>query len=235
MPPCRVTLLSGVLSFAVAFPAMAQQSTAPAKAVTRTVRPAATAVGAQLSSAKKPARPSALARTRVAKAPVEALQERGANPSGPFARLSVEQRDSIIDHTRSLLGVRYKWAGMSPARGLDCSGIVKYVFAKLGVELPHRAAELAKLGGSVTKDTSEMLPGDLLVFGKGKRISHVGIYVGDGMMIHASSSSKAVVETSVEKYQSRPTGMLQWRGVRRVIAVDTPVVEPEPGFQPPQR
>ena len=98
------------------------------------------------------------------------------------------QRDSIIEHTRSLLGVRYKWAGLNPAKGLDCSGIVKYVFAKLGVELPHRAAELAKLGDSIEKDTAAMQPGDLLVFGKGKRISHVGIYVGDGMMIHASSS-----------------------------------------------
>jgi cell wall-associated NlpC family hydrolase len=104
------------------------------------------------------------------------------------------------------------------------------VFAKFGIELPHRAAELAKLGDAVTKDTSEMQPGDLLVFGKtGKRISHVGIYIGDGKMIHASSSSKAVVETSVNKY--RPPGGLQWRGVRRVIALDTTVVEGE-GLEP---
>ncbi|MFI5245816.1 MAG: C40 family peptidase, partial [Gemmatimonadales bacterium] len=121
------------------------------------------------------------------KGAIQAVTEREANPAGPFARLTSLQRDSIIEHTRNLLGVRYKWAGLNPAKGLDCSGIVKYVFAKLGIELPHRAAELAKLGGSIEKDTSAMQPGDLLVFGKGKRISHVGIYVGDGMMIHASS------------------------------------------------
>jgi cell wall-associated NlpC family hydrolase len=166
------------------------------------------------------------------RAPLEALAERGANPNGPFAKLNVPQRDSIIGHTRDLLGVRYKWAGVNPAKGLDCSGMVKYVFAKLGIELPHRAAELAKLGGAVTKDTAEMRPGDLLVFGKGKRISHVGIYVGEGMMIQASSSSHRVVQTPVVRY--RPPGGLQWKGVRRVIALDTAVVEGEPQAQPPR-
>ena len=158
----------------------------------------------------------------IVKAPVEALVARGANPKGPFAKLRLTQRDSIIEGTRDLLGVRYKWAGLNPAKGLDCSGIVKYVFSKFGVELPHRAAELAKLGGAIAKDTSAMRPGDLLVFGKGKRISHVGIYVGDGMMIHASSKSKRVVEAPVVKYR-RPGG-LQWKGVRRVIALDSTVV-----------
>jgi len=163
-------------------------------------------------------------------APVKALSERAANPSGPFARMNVPQRDSIIEHTRSLLGTRYKWAGITPEKGLDCSGFVKYVFAKLGIELPHHAADLAKLGGSVSKDTADMQPGDLLVFGKGKRISHVGIYVGDGYMIHASSASHRVVEAPVDRY--RPPGGLQWKGVRRVIALDSVAVEGE--AEPPR-
>jgi len=171
------------------------------------------------SSAAAQSSAPAKARRAPAKAPVEAIAARGANPRGPFAKLSAVQRDSIIEHTRSLLGTRYKWAGERPERGLDCSGIVKYVFAKLGVELPHSSRALAKLGGSVTKDTAEMLPGDLLVFGRGKRISHVAIYVGDGFMIHASSAFRRVVETPVERY--RPPGGLQWKGVRRVIALDS--------------
>lgn len=162
---------------------------------------------------------------------MKALSERAVNPKGPFARLSALQRDSIVEHTRSLLGTRYKWAGITPEKGLDCSGFVKYVFAKLGIELPHHAADLAKLGGSVTKDTAEMQPGDLLVFGKGKRISHVGIYVGDGYMIHASSTSRRVVETPVEKY--RAPGGLQWKGVRRVFALDSAATDGEP--EPPRR
>ena len=168
------------------------------------------------------------------KGAVKAVTEREANPAGPFARLSSMQRDSIIDHTRNLLGVRYKWAGLNPAKGLDCSGIVKYVFAKLGVELPHRAAELAKMGDPITKDTAAMQPGDLLVFGKpGKRISHVGIYIGDGKMIHASSSSHRVVEAEVVKY--RPAGGLQWKGVRRIVALDSAMMENEPDPAPPHR
>ena len=163
-------------------------------------------------------RPAPARMRAVAKGPVESIENRGVNPRGPFARLSEVQRDSIIENSRSLLGIKYKWAGATPERGVYCSGLVQYVFAKLGIDLPHHAADLAKLGSSVAKDTSDMQPGDLLVFSrmKSKRISHVGIYVGDGMMVHASSNSKAVVETPILEY----SGMFL-RGVRRVIAVDS--------------
>ncbi len=177
------------------------------------------------TSAKKPA----LARIRAAaKGPVESIESHGSNPRGPFARLTEVQRDSIVENSRSLLGIKYKWAGATPERGLDCSGLVQYVFAKLGIDLPHHAADLAKLGSSVARDTSEMQVGDLLVFSKlqSKRISHVGIYVGDGMMVHASVGGKGVMETPVLEYRS---ALL--RGVRRVISVDTamtPTSTPQP-------
>lgn len=166
--------------------------------------------------------------------PVEAIMHHTANPNGPFAVLTSAQRDSMIEQSRSLLGVKYKWAGLNPAKGLDCSGFVKYIFAELGIDLPHHAATLAKMGDPIMRDTAAMLPGDLLVFGKGKRISHVGIYVGDGMMIQASSSAHHVVETPVVKY--RPPGTLQWKGVRRIVALDSTVVaETDPEPNPPAR
>lgn len=223
----RLTLLAGVTVFAVAVPATAQHgvgaggqgnSAAPTAVTTVAAKPQASAVAAHAPRVKRA---------------VEAVTEREANPAGPFAILTSMQRDSIIEHTRSLLGVKYKWAGLNPAKGLDCSGIVKYVFAKLGIDLPHHAATLAKMGDPIMKDTAAMQPGDLLVFGKGKRISHVGIYVGDGMMIHASSSSHHVVETEVVKY--RPPGGLQWKGVRRIVALDTTAVENDPEPNPPSR
>ncbi|MFI5231009.1 MAG: C40 family peptidase [Gemmatimonadales bacterium] len=219
----HLTLLAGVTMFAVAVPAMAQQDTViggPAPSATH--RDAATAVHAKQPTARA-------AHAAHSPRPVEAVTERVANPAGPFAILTSVQRDSIIEHTRSLLGVKYKWAGLNPAKGLDCSGIVKYVFAKLGIDLPHHAATLAKMGDPIMRDTAAMLPGDLLYFGKGKRVSHVGIYVGDGMMIQASSSAHHVVETPVVKY--RPPGGLQWKGVRRIVALDTTAVEgdPDPG------
>jgi cell wall-associated NlpC family hydrolase len=155
----------------------------------------------------------------VAKSPMAGLAERGSNPAGPFARLTEGQRDSIIENSRSLLGVRYKWAGETPERGMDCSGFVRYVFRKFGLDLPHSSAILARVGAPIGKDTSEMRVGDLLVFSKhsSKRITHVGIYVGDGMMVHASSASKAVVETPIVEYR----GKMNLRAVRRVIAVDS--------------
>lgn len=208
--PSRI-LLPAVVSLVLsgASNASAQASQAPA------ARP-----GATTAPAKPKATPS---RFKAApKAPLAALSERGANPSGPFARLNEVQRDSIIENSRSLLGVRYKWAGETPERGVDCSGLVKYVFAKLGIALPHHAAALARLGAPIGKDTSDMRVGDLLVFSKmkSKRISHVGIYVGDGMMVHASSTSKQVVETPIVEYRDK----MNLRGVRRVFSLDSAAV-----------
>ncbi|MBM4194396.1 MAG: NlpC/P60 family protein [Gemmatimonadetes bacterium] len=183
-------------------------------ALTGTAILAASDAGAQAGT-----RPTAKA--NVARGPVAAIAARPVNRTGPFARFSEGQRDSIVHNTRALLGIRYKWAGETPERGVDCSGLVRYVFAKLGVSLPHNSAMLARLGDPVPHDTASMQPGDLIVFSKlrSTRISHIGIYVGDGMMIHASSTSKQVVETPIMEY----TG-LRMRGVRRVVALDSAAV-----------
>jgi cell wall-associated NlpC family hydrolase len=190
----------------------------------RATTPTRTATTTTTTKAKSTTTTSSTARFRAApRTPGAGLAARGSNPSGPFARsfarLNEVQRDSIIHNSRSLLGVRYKWAGASPERGLDCSGFVQYVFKKLGIDLPHHAATLAKLGEPMSKDRSEMQVGDLLVFSKMKstRISHVGIYVGDGMMVHASSRAKQVVEVPIDDYREK----MNLRGVRRVIAIDT--------------
>jgi cell wall-associated NlpC family hydrolase len=177
------------------------------------------AAGTATAAAKKPATTASSSRLKAApKAPFEAIEARGSNPTGPFARLTESQRDTIVSNTRAMLGIKYKWAGATPEKGVDCSGLVQYVFAKLGIDLPHHAADLAKLGAPVAKDTSEMKPGDLLVFStpKSKRITHVGIYVGDGMMVHASVDNKQVAETPIVEYHA---ALL--RGVRRVFSVDT--------------
>ena len=152
--------------------------------------------------------------------PAAAVTARRANPNGPFARAidSVEvHSDSLVAQSRALLGVRYVWAGVSPERGLDCSGLVRYVFGKLGLELPHSAAQLAHLGASVPNDTGAMRPGDLLVFSQARsqRITHVGIYVGDGRMVHASSAKRAVIEVPFATYGHG----LRLRDVRRVVTL----------------
>ncbi|MEN9790471.1 MAG: hypothetical protein RLZZ63_129 [Gemmatimonadota bacterium] len=156
-----------------------------------------------------------------ARGPVAALGARGTNASGPFATMSLVRtiaptgRDSILALSRSLLGVRYRWAGSNES-GVDCSGLVRYVFGALGVDLPHNAAQLSMRGESVPADTAQMQPGDLIVFSpkKSNRISHVGIYMGNGTMLHASSHNKRVVEVPLATYRG-----LRLRDVRRVVAV----------------
>jgi cell wall-associated NlpC family hydrolase len=151
--------------------------------------------------------------------PLAALLARGANPDGPFAKSKLATTDSLVLRAREQLGRKYRYAAASPERGFDCSGLVKYVLTAFGVDLPHNAARIATLGRPISKDSTELKPGDLLMFGRGRssRISHVGIYVGDGKMIHASTSQRRVVETKVPTAESS----LKLRSIRRVLKDST--------------
>jgi cell wall-associated NlpC family hydrolase len=153
--------------------------------------------------------------------PLAAVLAREVNSDGPFAKREFAARDLVVQRARAQLGRRYQFASSSPDRGFDCSGLAKYVLEAVGVELPHNAARIAQLGVRVEADPSALRAGDLLLFGRGRsaRITHVGIYVGDGKMIHASTSQRRVVETQV------PYGdaALNLRLVRRVLRDSTTV------------
>ncbi|HEY3286152.1 MAG TPA: C40 family peptidase [Gemmatimonadaceae bacterium] len=153
--------------------------------------------------------------------PLAALLARGANPDGPFAKHGLVSADSVVERARAQLGKRYRYAASSPERGFDCSGLVKYVLETVGVELPHNAARIAREGDAVNPDSTALRPGDLLMFGRGRsaRISHVGIYIGDGKMIHASTGQRRVVEVNVPSRSST----LKLRTVRRVLRDSTTV------------
>lgn len=102
-----------------------------------------------------------------------------------------------------LLGTRYKYAGSSPQEGFDCSGFARYVFAQLfGVELNRRSADQATQGSKIAKD--KLREGDLVFFKtNGKSISHVGIYIGDGQFVHASTKRGIVITDMDDSYYAK--------------------------------
>lgn len=113
---------------------------------------------------------------------------------------------ALIDTAAQYLGVPYVWGGTSPS-GFDCSGFVQYVCNQNGISIARVADDqLHSSGYSVSR--SELQPGDLVFFGSGDYASHVGMYVGDGMMIHAPSTGKNIMYTSIESdyYRSRYVG-----------------------------
>ncbi|HXY32494.1 MAG TPA: C40 family peptidase [Gemmatimonadaceae bacterium] len=139
-------------------------------------------------------------------------------PLVPFSDAVIALQDSIVGLARRQLGTRYVRGGESPEHGFDCSGLVKYLVASLHLSLPRTAAQQATVGRAIPADTSQLLPGDLLTFGRGKKITHIAIYVGDGRMIQASSGRRRVVETNVVREPGH--GVKPWRGVRRVLPED---------------
>jgi len=105
-----------------------------------------------------------------------------------------------------MIGTPYRYGGSSP-RGFDCSGLVYYAYSKAGIQAPRTAA--AQYRKTKRVPVSDLQPGDLVFFtlSRGK-VSHVGIYVGDGRFIHAPSSGKRVAYASLNNpyWRKRLTG-----------------------------
>lgn len=141
---------------------------------------------------------------------------RRAAPFAAFSSGAGELRDSIVALARAQLGTRYVFGGTTPEKGFDCSGLIRYITAALKVDVPRTAAQQSRVGEAVVKDPTRLRPGDLLTFGTDKRVSHIGIYVGDGKFIHASTTAGKVVESRLDR--PRYKGVKPWKGVRRLFA-----------------
>ncbi len=115
-----------------------------------------------------------------------------------FGSTEGQDRSVLVAEAMRYLGVPYRYGGTSPLRGLDCSAFVQRVFASRGIRLPRTAAEQAKVG--IPVPLSQLRPGDRLYFAvKGDRIDHCGIYIGNGLFIHASGRHDAVVISSLSE------------------------------------
>ncbi len=133
----------------------------------------------------------------------------GIQPS-PQALASRTIADHILDTARQYLGVPYLWGGSTPS-GFDCSGFVQYVFAQHGISLPRTSAQQYGVGTAVSRE--DLQKGDLVFFNtSGSGVSHLGIYIGDGQFIHASTS-KGVMISSLDNTYWAP----RYLGARRVL------------------
>ncbi len=172
------------------------------------------------------ARPAATSVARLLLANVARLTAAGAPgfaaaPVRPLAAWSTSVhafRDSIlVSVARTAVGTRYVRGGESFQGGFDCSGLIRYIMRALDVTVPRTAAEQADAGLALGRDPARLLPGDLLTFGTGARgASHVGIYVGNGRFVHASSVAGRVIESDVRRPPSRLVKV--WRDTRRVLS-----------------
>lgn len=136
---------------------------------------------------------------------------------------SDEKVRKIISLALEFYTVPYKWGGTNVESGIDCSFFVKYIFKKVGINLPRTSREQFKIGEVVEK--SELQPGDLVFFKKVRYrkvrnkikkyeyINHVGIYLKDGEFIHAARSARKVIISSLEE----PYYKKHYAGARRVI------------------
>ena len=119
-----------------------------------------------------------------------------------IAAKSVGQQ--VADYAVQFIGNPYRYGGSSLTNGADCSGFVMSVFRKFGVSLPHSSSALAGVGRSVGTSLSNAVPGDLICYS-----GHVGIYIGGGKIVHASSE-RTGIKISNASYKSI-------RSIRRVI------------------
>ncbi|MFN8573450.1 MAG: C40 family peptidase [Gemmatimonadaceae bacterium] len=172
--------------------------------------------------------------TRVRKKPFAAFSESAerlkdslssrveAMTRAPLIAPSVDRetalRDSIVAVARSQIGTPYRLGAELPGKAFDCSGFVRYVLAALHLTLPRTAHEQSQVGQLVERDTAALRPGDLIAWGSGRRVTHIGIYVGDGRVVHASTSKRRVVESSMESETS--WFQRRWMGARRLLAVE---------------
>lgn len=108
----------------------------------------------------------------------------------------LEALGSPVLRALDLLGTPYRMGGRRPETGLDCSGLVRYVYKQThDIDLPHNARDISQQGEPV--EPSELKPGDLVFFNTlGRPFSHVGIYKGDGKFVHASSRRDRKVTVS---------------------------------------
>lgn len=120
----------------------------------------------------------------------------------------------MISYALSLSDTPYRRSGMSQTTGFDCSGFVSHVFHQtLGIKLAHSARDIWTEGEKV--DAKQLIPGDLVFYNTMRRkLSHVGIYIGNGRFVHSASHGGVRVDNMHTAYWQP-----RWNGARRIAAI----------------
>lgn len=122
----------------------------------------------------------------------------------------------VVQTALDVMGMPYRW-GDEGEQGFDCSGLIRYAFGKHGVVLPRSSAEQAREGEEVPRELEQLRAGDVLTFAiRGSRISHVGLYLGNGRFIHSARKGVQVSVLSPDDISGR-WWFKRWKGARRVL------------------
>jgi cell wall-associated NlpC family hydrolase len=220
-PLCRHLFMAGRASAVLLVCALALGAAAPARAQSATASPQP---AYQQQSAVLPESAASTVAPLSGDPISRFLRERGlwagsaaSNADNPALLDQVRDHASdLVLSAMNFLGVPYRRGGNSAETGFDCSGFTRHIFEmSLGLVLPRRADEQAKLSSLVPIKKEDLKPGDLVFFNTMRRtFSHVGIYVGDGKFIHAPrSGTKVRVEDMREAYWTK-----RYTGARRAPA-----------------
>ena len=139
-----------------------------------------------------------------------------ATPAGPATVAATALRRApvpgsgaaVVAEAERFVGLPYLWAGTS-AFGYDCSGLTYSVYRQFGIVLPRDALDQSRVGRPVSR--ADLQPGDLIFFSFGSSIDHVGIYAGDGMLIHAPHTGASVEVVSLSALAP------WWAGATRLL------------------
>lgn len=115
--------------------------------------------------------------------PVEELKKEGTKEVSSV-------RAQMVEYSKQFLGNPYVWGGTSLTNGTDCSGFVMRIYEHFGYAIPRNSRSQAAYCKSIS--ASELKPGDLIFYGNGSTISHVAMYIGNGMVIHASTEKTGI-------------------------------------------
>ncbi|SCX44991.1 Cell wall-associated hydrolase, NlpC family [Klenkia marina] len=164
---------------------------------------------AQLTAAEQAAVASTgdVATTGTASTSGGSARSGGASQSVGSVVANSAAAQTAVDTALAQQGDPYVWAASGPD-SFDCSGLVQYAYAAAGVSLPHSSKGQASMGVAVSR--GELQPGDLVAFYS--PVSHIGIYIGNGMMVHAPTSGDVVKVASIDAMGSSPTAYRRLAG-----------------------